>query len=345
MSQAIQLATDRIRTLSADFARCVTAFEQARPFTGPSIYFYSRAVRIATSRPVHDLANCEDFLRTAYAALTAWGMHRMGPGNTKLPDYDRFRKVVREILANIPPDLPKTIRCVPESQLAHVTASLGRLMDIPGLTLGQLPLVANSKLLHFSLPHLTPPIDRTYTLKFFLGTTAPTLKASEIFALIYPHCAQIARANDVFIARAVSRSGYMCDGDAKLIDNGIVGFQKLLRSGRRFVEAPRQEGDSGGVPWPVDEASMGPVVSEDEAPEEDAVEWADDIGDDDEFNGPSEFAYYDENRDEWVEPGDEEEDDLSSGPAGDTDDEELEPSEEDEQGDWPGDPDDESGGD
>ncbi len=234
----MELATERIRQLTAQFGSCVETFEQARPFTGPSLYFYSRAVRIAVNTPLRDLPSSDDFIETAYAALTAWGMHRMGPGNTKLPDYDRFRAVVRDILANIPPDLPKTIRHVPTEDVPRVTSSLGGLLDIPGLTEGQLPLVVNSKLLHFALPHLTPPIDRTYTLRFFLGTTAPTISASEVFGLIYPVCIRMAQANDLFITRAVSKGGYMCDGDAKLIDNAIVGFQKRVSGGESLVKAP-----------------------------------------------------------------------------------------------------------
>ena len=35
----------------------------------------------------------------------------------RMESYDRFRTLVREILANIPTDLPKTIRRVQEKQL------------------------------------------------------------------------------------------------------------------------------------------------------------------------------------------------------------------------------------
>jgi hypothetical protein len=171
----------------------------------------------------------------------------LGPGHTKLPEYAQFSSTARGILAQIPLDLPSSIRLVPENQVEQVALSLGTLMDMPGLTQGQLPLVVNSKLLHFALPHLTPPIDRTYTLKFFLGTTAPKIGASAIFSLLYPHCVRIAKANDVFIARAVSRGGYMCDGDAKLIDNAIVGFQKRVATGDPFPEVRRQETAADGA--------------------------------------------------------------------------------------------------
>jgi len=40
------------------------------------------------------------------------------------------------------------------------------------------------------------------------------------------------KANHVFIAGAASRGGYMCDGDAMLIDNAIVGFHKRVAVGK-----------------------------------------------------------------------------------------------------------------
>jgi hypothetical protein len=39
----------------------------------------------------------------------------------------------------------------------------------PGISACGSPLVDNAKMLHFLLPGLVPPIDRTYTGRFFYG--------------------------------------------------------------------------------------------------------------------------------------------------------------------------------
>jgi hypothetical protein len=233
-------AIQRIQVVTEHFQQCVDAFEMARPFSGPSLYFYSKAVGIAAETALNRLADNQPFVEAAYAALTAWGMHRMGPGNTKLPSYDRFRSVTAEMLARVPADLPRTIRRLSRVESHQVAEALSVQLDFPGLTQGQLPLVANSKLLHFALPHLVPPIDRTYTLKLFFGTTAPPGKASELFRVIYPRCSAIAVANSLFIGRKVARAGYMCDADAKLVDNAIVGYRAALKAGRHRALARRE---------------------------------------------------------------------------------------------------------
>jgi len=38
-----------------------------------------------------NIINDERFIEYIYATLASWGMHRMGPGSSKMEDYDKFK--------------------------------------------------------------------------------------------------------------------------------------------------------------------------------------------------------------------------------------------------------------
>ena len=61
----------------------------AATFAGPSLHFHLRSL---------DAVRTNDFERAVeygYATLTSWGMHRMGPGGSKLREFGKFRDSLR----------------------------------------------------------------------------------------------------------------------------------------------------------------------------------------------------------------------------------------------------------
>jgi hypothetical protein len=89
-------------------------------------------------------------------------------------------------------------------------------------------IVAGSKFLHHLLPDLVPPIDRQYTFSFFAGRkTVPSHRAA--FHDWFPRLVEIASRCSTHIEDAISRRGFMATGQAKVIDNAIIGFMRRYR--------------------------------------------------------------------------------------------------------------------
>jgi hypothetical protein len=86
--------------------------------------------------------------------------------------------------------------------------------------------VANSKALHHLLPDLVPPIDRNYTLNFFLGR--PYIRHgrdADYFMTLFPLFRQIAVSCQAAIqARIMDPPVRMNTSVTKVIDNAILGF-------------------------------------------------------------------------------------------------------------------------
>jgi hypothetical protein len=97
----------------------------------------------------------------------------------------------------------------------------------------QTQIVAGSKMLHHLLPDLIPPIDRQYTFRFFTGQM---MVASDRAAFLswFPQLANIGSRCRRPIQDAIRRGGFMATGEAKIIDNAIMGYMQLrrLRDGR-----------------------------------------------------------------------------------------------------------------
>ena len=116
-----------------------------------------------------------------YAVLPSWGMHRMGTtAKAKVCSFDDFqnsimsedvRKIIDE-LKIIDDDLRKiksiegrneaTIHKIDRNVIRNVAAIIPKIKA----SISESPLVAASKTLCHILPHIVPPIDRQYSLRF-----------------------------------------------------------------------------------------------------------------------------------------------------------------------------------
>lgn len=226
----------RVAELTQDFARYVDDFRREELFTGPSLYFHLRTLDVLHSHPDPISAISDrSFVELLYATLTAWGMHRMGPGGAKLVEFEIFQNglhvVTRQLqeiqtlrLADIAPiDLPGVTD--------HVWQTLNRLTVGTGNT----KLVAGSKTLHHLLPELVPPIDREYTLRFFFHHKTLNQGDEVAFKEMFPRFAKVASACREQIE--LVRGHGMNTSSTKTIDNAIVGYvRQHLRSDRPAIE-------------------------------------------------------------------------------------------------------------
>jgi hypothetical protein len=86
----------RVGKLTDRFDEYVRVFGASERFTGPSGYFHRKALALrAQHKEIASLIEDDAFFDAVYATLTAWGMHRMGPGNTRLRDLAEIRDSIR----------------------------------------------------------------------------------------------------------------------------------------------------------------------------------------------------------------------------------------------------------
>jgi hypothetical protein len=95
-SDTIRRIEESVAELIAEFDGCCDVFDRANLFTGPSAYFHSKTLALLGQHAsAGDALLDAAFLESLYATLTAWGMHRMGPGGAKLVEFpalvDSFR--------------------------------------------------------------------------------------------------------------------------------------------------------------------------------------------------------------------------------------------------------------
>ena len=96
---AAQLLADSDR----EFEKSIAACTKRTIFTGPSVHFYERTVRmVREAASLRDLARSEMFCDYVYATLTAWGMHRMGERvAAKLTAFPTFQAALCSLLKEV----------------------------------------------------------------------------------------------------------------------------------------------------------------------------------------------------------------------------------------------------
>lgn len=220
---------DRIGKLTAGFADYVAAFEASQAFPGPSLYFHLRAIE--RRREHHNARSLLDdnlFLEYVYAVLPAWGMHRMGPQAAKVSDFSQITAALKESIPVLEQLWPLSITTLSGNESHQAAALVWDVIARIKVSTSRTQIVAGSKFLHHVLPDLVPPIDRQYTFSFFTGQKmVPSDRAA--FLDWFPRLADIGgRCRDP-ILDAVARKGFMATGEAKVIDNAIMGFMQQLR--------------------------------------------------------------------------------------------------------------------
>ncbi len=195
-----------LESLVGDFSRYVQRFNPNQQFGGPSVY--------------------DAFFEYLYATLASWGLHRMGRGKAKLGDLGELKASFREQASNIERVQQLRIDQLDPSSVPDVAEQAWAIMAGLRVGIGQTLLVANSKALHHLLPGLIPPIDRTYTLNFFVGRTYVYRgRDADYFRTLYPLFQEIAvRCSGAIHGFIAAPPAGMNTSVTKVIDNAILGF-------------------------------------------------------------------------------------------------------------------------
>lgn len=215
-----------VTALIDGFARHVAAFEARQAFPGPSLYFHERAIeRRRGHASVASLITDEKFLEYVYAVLPAWGMHRMGSQTAKVADFEGIVGRLHKCRPTLDELWPLMITGLSGEDATAVAGVVWEVITSLDVSTSRTQIVAGSKFLHHVLPDLLPPIDRQYTFKFFTGQKAVASDRSAFLAWL-PSFAHIGRCCEYPIQEAISRGGFMATGQAKVIDNAIMGFMQ-----------------------------------------------------------------------------------------------------------------------
>ena len=222
--------SERVEALVGSFADCVAAFEASEAFPGPSLYFHLRAIeRRRQHETARSLLDDQLFLEYAYAVLPAWGMHRMGAQAAKVGDFAQIVSALRQEEPALQQLWPLRITMLSPQSADQVAAVAWDIIAHVKVSTSRTQIVAGSKMLHHLLPDLIPPIDRQYTFSFFTGQK---MVASDRAAFLdwYPQLAAIGVRCQQPIYDAIKRAGFMATGEAKVVDNAIMGFMQQRRT-------------------------------------------------------------------------------------------------------------------
>ena len=137
---------------------------------GPSLYFHKVLVRAAdevTNLKIR--AQSLSYVERLYACLVSWGIHRFDNPRARLVEFPQFRDQVVSAAGSLSDLADFRLEELSKKDFKLVISWLSPVVDGMKIVVADWALVVNSRLLHHLLPHLIPPIDRNYTLQYFIG--------------------------------------------------------------------------------------------------------------------------------------------------------------------------------
>ncbi len=216
--------SDQIEDILLNASKYHDAYYKSEIFSGPSLYFHRQCIASISS------SDWERYLEYIFATLSAWGMHRMGKGGSKMNDFGTFMKSVTS--------LKKEILQARSFSYKDLNPRVWEMIEqifynIDVMTSGT-SLVGNSKVMAHLLPNLISPIDRRYTLTYlYKDTTIKNNLATEwsmmkciLSEFFYPLVRDVSLEKKL-IAWNTSQDKYCWDtSHLKILDNLLIGSFK-----------------------------------------------------------------------------------------------------------------------
>lgn len=134
-------------------------------FGGPSVYFHVQSIKEQESNFLS-----VRHIEMVYATLAAWGMHKMGnpeDTKTKMVEFVDFKQSIMEHGRKLQEFVPLKMESCTQEQYEGCLDKINDIYCALKVSISDATIVAHSKTLAHILPHLIPPIDRQYTIRFF----------------------------------------------------------------------------------------------------------------------------------------------------------------------------------
>jgi hypothetical protein len=171
----------------------------------------------------HSMANkfTDKFIQLTYTTLMAWNMNQRG---ARLSKYNLFRNSLlknRTIIKSL--DKLKIEQVTDTAEIMEKVQFLFKSLQL--VKKGKPKLVTFSKTLHYFLPNLLMPIDRSYTIKFFYnypGLPKDTDQQFIMYSQIFSEFVHLSKTYDFrkHLDKNWNRS------IPKIIDNVIIAYIK-----------------------------------------------------------------------------------------------------------------------
>lgn len=149
------------------FLKLIKSNNETYRKVSPSRYFYKKIIEKHNKiKNISRLLKDKEFIELIYCALDSRNMNQRG---SKLVQYPIFTKSI-ESQASILDKLYKVrLESIPTDKKEQIFDYLKILFTKLNITTWKTKVVWISKTLHFLLPNLVPPIDRTFTMEFLYG--------------------------------------------------------------------------------------------------------------------------------------------------------------------------------
>jgi hypothetical protein len=219
---------ERMEELIQDFPKFVDNFYKNPPFNKHQLQGYENVVKEIRESGLKELTSQQIFLDKLYSGWLKW--IKMRAANPSKKDC------IKKLLDNISPKLIELsqykLNC-PDGEWIKIKTDLKRVFEYLAGSAGEeegklkvmnqdSQIVGVSKLLHFLLPDLVPPIDNAYTFIFFGGKQPHKMESDRFLEIL-----------DKFrtIIRERKLTGADCKREwdlsvPKLVDNAIVGYYR-----------------------------------------------------------------------------------------------------------------------
>jgi hypothetical protein len=238
-SSANMFAAGRVNTdrFMADPKRYFSgSYELFEKFGGPCSYFHEKCLRAGGDKFLS-----ERHIEMLYATLTAWGMHRMGKGMTKLTEWQKFSGSIRDQGREFKQFQSCSLLKMSETEYSNAVLQLKPYYQKLKLSASKATIVVNSKALHHLFPDFIPPIDRQYTVRFFkqkpeqwlykkkkFRTVVLPPEPEEQFEWFHRICVGIKRLADRVDPALIEDEFHLHDVMApKALDNAIVNYVSI----------------------------------------------------------------------------------------------------------------------
>lgn len=208
----------RLDNLCQNFPSYLDSFERKCPFKQEQLRLHVKTINLR-----YELGNVgaalrnKDFIAVCWRTIKEWlerGAHLLFP-------LEKFRET---LLKNEDEILKWEGKRIDDKDLLteEVAEGLWKLIDKVRVSEAYNPIVSGSKTFHHLLPELVPPMDWTYTMRFFMFHEPEfEYNQQEVFTCIWKKMAIIASKVNLrhYVGKTVWNTSI-----TKVIDNAIIGY-------------------------------------------------------------------------------------------------------------------------
>jgi hypothetical protein len=190
-----------------------------------AFYFYRDIIKMhQENKNVKELMNDDKFIKLLYETLDAWNMNSRG---STMVSFEEFKNSVESCQEEIAEMSRYSIENLNENDIEFIFSKVDILFNKLNITTQHSKIVGVSKTLHFLLPELFMPVDRTYTMNFFYnGYNYKKYMKSEIatFKEIFKDFYRIIK--DINISKVDIDNVRWNTSLPKLVDNALIEIVK-----------------------------------------------------------------------------------------------------------------------